>query len=99
VSYGLQVLAANGTAAFDGSRLGGVFMEMLTLTQGTSGSRSYPDFTGRTLVVSIHYASLTNQAVAYNVWSISYPSGVPTLTWNYPTASGGPNVYLQVFIK
>ena len=99
MSYGLQVLSPSGNVIFDATRIGGVFVEFVTISQGTSGSRTYPAFAGRTLFASNHYSGLTNLNTAWNVWSISHPSGMPTLTWSYPAASGGLDIYLILFVR
>lgn len=99
MNYGLQVFNEVGIKTFDPSRLGGVFVEFVTITQGTTGSRTYPTFNGRTLFGMHYYNGLTNTATAWSCWTISHPSGVPTLSWNYPAASGGVAVELILFVR
>lgn len=99
MSYGLELYSSTGTKTFDSTRYGGVFVDFVTMTQGTSGSRTYPAFTGLTLFAMIAFDGLTNVATAWDCWTISHPSGVPTLTWNYAAASGGVPVNLILFVR
>lgn len=99
MSYGLEIYSDDGARIFDSSRYGGVFVEYWSVTQGTSGTRTFPKFDGRTLFAMVAYAGLINVATAWNCWSITHPSGVPTLTWNYPAASGGVSLNLLLFVR
>ncbi|WP_157603812.1 hypothetical protein [Rhizobacter sp. Root1221] len=99
MAHGLTLYSSTGALTFDSSRYGGVFVEFISFTQGTSGTKTYPAFTGRTLFAMVAYAGQINVATAWNSWTISHPSGVPTLTWNYPAASGGVPVNLILFVR
>lgn len=97
--YGLELYSENGARTFDSSRYGGVFVGHWSVTQGTSGSQTFPNFSGRTLFAMVAYAGLINVATAWNCWTISHPGGMPTLTWSYPAASGGVPLNLLLFIR
>ena len=99
MSYGLELYSATGIKTFDSSRYGGVFVEFVRITQGTSGSKTYPAFMGRTLFAMNFYEGLNNTLNAWTCWSISHPGGMPTMTWNYAPASGGVPVNLILFVK
>ena len=99
MSTGLQLFNQSGALTFDSTRYGGVFVDYRVVTQGTSGSVSFPLFNGRTMFLMIVYAGLTNVASGWNNATITAPGGVPTFNWNYPAASGGNDLHYLLYVK
>ena len=91
MSYGLSLAGPGGVPTFNSGRFGGLFLDFVSMPNGTSGQRTYPAFAGRTLVVMPIFNSTLNRTDAYFKWSISYAFGIPTFTWDM--TSFGTNVF------
>lgn len=102
--YGIKTFKPDGTTVIlQNSTKSGVFGEVYQyMKTGTAGSKppvSFPKYAGRT----IRPMQLLPGA---HSWSVSYPSGVPTITFyeNDYIASGIPQFYydstvLYIFVK
>ncbi len=103
-TYGLTTYKADGTTVvLANSKKSGVFGEAYqynkTGVAGTKPPVSFPQYTGRT----IRPMQLLPGA---HSWSVSYPSGVPTITFveNQPIAASIPQFYydstvLYIFVR
>lgn len=102
--YGLQTFKSDGTTiVLQNSTKSGVFGEKYQYAKtgiaGTKPAIPFPQYSGRT----IRPMQLRPGA---HTWSVSYPSGIPTITFieNQPIDSGIPQFYydstiLYIFVK
>jgi hypothetical protein len=88
VSYGFQFFKADGTLRFSSADAGGVLVDILSVT-GTGGvvTQAYPAFTGATLRI-VSDATLV---------TISYPSGVPTISFDTSNRTAGTVIVYYIF--
>lgn len=70
----------------------------IILYSGQSGTQQFPRFIWREIFVSMHFMALTHQQYAQNSYSVSYPGGVPTISYSLPANVGGP-LYLTVMVR
>lgn len=96
MSFGASLLTSDGTPSFDLSRDGYSFVEVVSATAGSSGSRSYPELAGwqvfATVVQDASTGSVFTDVASLTVVnvSVSYAAGYPAVSWSYGTSVGSP---------
>jgi len=88
MANGLAVYDASGVLEFDTSEITGTLLDVIVLGSGTaSSSKNYPDWTGYTIYVIRQYIQdATDYTEQLHDVDITYPSGVPTVTWTKLTS-------------
>ena len=95
MTYGIIVNQSNG-AVFDGTTAGAQLIDIVLLANGASGTLTYPSFVGFTLIVG--KTNISKPILNHHVTSITYPSGVPTISYS-PPSSNGAATELLVFAQ
>lgn len=86
--HGLEIRNQFGQVWWNDSTETYMFLDSFTVNSGTSGSRNYPGYVGRTVVVTEFsqqsfgstYADIVN-FTSINT-SVTYPGGIPTISWS-----------------
>lgn len=80
MSYGIQIKNASGVETFNSQRRGAVFVEFVDVPNNTATTKTYNNLTGRTVFVIGRRYQGANGNYA-QPFTITYPSGVPTVTF------------------
>ena len=92
MANGIKVCRLDGSVKMDGLTKGGVFVEILTLANGSSGSRSYPRTSGSSLFF------YTGQAGGHRITVDSDPgTGAGRINWTATDTSTLNGTVLYVF--
>lgn len=91
MDYGIKVRRLDGSVKMDGLTRGGVFVEILTIANGASGSKSYP----RTFGNSLFY--YTAQAGGHRITIDSDSSGAGRINWTATDTNTLNGTVLYVF--
>jgi len=100
MSFGFQIFDSNGNLTLNGERQGFVLIDIIRVSPNDSGSRSYNDIGGLSLITtqSPQEPPITTRAalLAFNVVNVSASAGV--VTWS-PRFQQGTlyNVDIYVF--
>lgn len=81
MSYGSQIKNASGVETFNSQRRGAVFVEFVDVPNNTAVTKTYTGLTGRTVFVIGRRFQGANGTYA-QPFTITYPSGVPTVTFS-----------------
>jgi hypothetical protein len=95
VTYGIIINQDNGSV-FDGTTAAAQLIDIALLANGSSGTLTYSNFVGYTLIVG--KTNVSKPILNHHVTSITYPSGVPTISYN-PPSSNGAATELLVFAQ
>lgn len=108
MTYGLNVTDAQGQTVFSTEGLYGIAADFIYTAPGQSGSRSYPHLAGLTLDYFPYILGLISSQPGveppyprptYMAATISYPGGIPTLSWALPTSTASPPILFLVFAR
>jgi hypothetical protein len=83
MAYGLKVWNASGGVLFDSANYTIMLAAVVDLTTATpNGSMSFPELAGMTLYTQqVYTTSIGGITHHMHAVSITYPSGIPTVTW------------------
>lgn len=87
MSFGLRVWDSAGRTVIDTTYVGGVYAGTVQASVGSSGSMAFPDLTGRQV-------RTYNTGAGGHNFSVTYPGGVPTISWTPRPRQRTPSVAL-----
>ena len=100
MSFGISILQSNGQT-FDSTTAPGSIVDLFTAGANTSGSKAYPNLVGFNLFTGTCAApssGTAGQGLYMAVTSISYPSGIPTVSWSPGAGTYGIYVATQIIV-
>lgn len=87
MSYGFQVVTSSGKM-IDSSTIPVTLLDIISVPAGGSGSRAYPQLSGLGVTLGATVQKTVNSTTSNPEVSVSYPGGVPTVSW-FPSGTGG----------
>lgn len=103
MSYGIQVSSGSGKTILD-SRAGGfLFLDKFQINGVTvTWSISFPLYTGAQIIaiaVPMFLSTSSTNGIYLNGMSVTYPSGVPTITFTPHTTYYAAIFYVEIYMK
>ena len=106
MGYGFTVNGPLGQKLLDSDSLPAVLKDIIYVSPGSSGSKSYSDILGYSLY-ALQFAAFFQVAANFNPevvsgYALSYPGGIPTVSWydiGYGDATTNTGSWLYVYAK
>lgn len=87
MSYGFEVVTSSGKV-INSSVIPVTLLDIIAVPAGGSGSKGYPDLAGIGITLGVQIQKTVNTVSSNPEASVSYPDGVPTVSW-FPSGTGG----------
>lgn len=96
MSSGIKIIDAGGRA-FNTSLFSTNTYDSFLITSGSTGSKAYPELVGRTIYSFLQKLDGVAGSSANKV-VVSYPSGIPTITWSLLASGIFGNITERVYV-
>lgn len=94
--FGIVTIDSAGKS-FDSSLFSTNTYDSFLITSGSTGSKAYPELTGRTIYSFLQRLN-GSAGTSANKVEVSYPSGIPTITWSLLQSGILGNITERVYV-